>query len=276
MEVRYLADPVRFQRMTTAELRQNMLIENLFRPGELTLVYSDSERAIVGSAVPTTSPLSLRGSKELATEYFTERREIGVINIGAPGIVTVGEESFHLANKEALYIGKGQRNIEFRSEAAQNPAEFYLLSYPAHQAYPTRKVTQAQATRLDLGSGAECNKRTIFQYLRPGVLETCQLVMGLTELAEGSVWNTMPPHTHARRTEVYFYFDMPENGLVFHFCGAPEATRHIVMRNKQAVLSPSWSIHAGAGTTRYTFIWGMGGENQEFGDMDNVEPVRLM
>jgi 4-deoxy-L-threo-5-hexosulose-uronate ketol-isomerase len=276
MEVRYLADPVRFQRMTTAELRQNMLIENLFKPGELTLVYSDSERAIVGSAVPTGAPLSLRGSKELAAEYFTERREIGIINIGAPGIVTVGEESFHLAHKEALYIGKGQHNVEFRSEAVQTPAEFYLLSYPAHQAYPTRKVTQAQANRLDLGSAAECNQRTIFQYLRPGVLETCQLVMGLTELAEGSVWNTMPPHTHARRTEVYFYFDMPENGLVFHFCGEPQATRHIVMRNKQAVLSPSWSIHAGAGTARYTFIWGMGGENQEFGDMDNVAPVNLM
>jgi len=276
MEVRYLADPVRFQRMTTAELRQNMLIESLFKPGELALVYSDSERAIVGSAVPTGSPLSLRGSKELAAEYFTERREIGVINIGAPGIVTVGEESFHLARKEALYIGKGQHNVEFRSEAVQNPAEFYLLSYPAHRAFPTRKVTQAQANRLDLGSDAECNQRTIFQYLRPGVLETCQLVMGLTELAEGSVWNTMPPHTHARRTEVYFYFDIPENGLVFHFCGEPQATRHIVMRNKQAVLSPSWSIHAGAGTARYTFIWGMGGENQEFGDMDNVEPVRLL
>lgn len=276
MEVRYLADPVRFQCMTTAELRQNMLIESLFKPGELVLIYSDSERAIVGSAVPTGSPLNLRGSKELAAEYFTERREIGVINIGAPGIITVGEESFHLANKEALYIGKGQHNVEFRSEAIQTPAEFYLLSYPAHRAFPTRKVTQAQANRLDLGSDAECNKRTIFQYLRPGVLETCQLVMGLTELAEGSVWNTMPPHTHARRTEVYFYFDIPENGLVFHFCGEPQATRHIVMRNKQAVLSPSWSIHAGAGTTRYTFIWGMGGENQEFGDMDNVEPVRLL
>jgi len=270
MEIRYLADPIRIQRMTTAELRQNLLVENLFQPGELQLVYSDSDRAIVGSAVPVEASLTLRGSKELATEFFTERRELGVINIGAPGTVLVGGEHFMLANKEALYIGKGPHHIEFQSDSAQIPAEFYLLSYPAHMVYPTRKITRSQANRLDLGSDAECNRRTIFQYLRPGVLETCQLVMGITELAEGSVWNTMPPHTHARRTEIYFYFEMPENSLVFHFCGEPESTRHLIMRNKQAVLSPSWSIHAGVGTTRYNFIWGMGGENQEFTDMDGV------
>lgn len=275
MEVRYLADPVRFQRMTTAELRENLLVENLFQPGKLDLVYSDADRAIVGAAVPLKQPLKLSGSKELAAEYFTDRREIGVINIGGSGIVSVGEESFHLTSKEALYIGKGQHDIKFLSDSIQTPAEFYLLSYPAHQAYPTRKVTQSQANRLDLGSDAECNKRTIFQYLRPGVLETCQLVMGITELAEGSVWNTMPPHTHARRTEIYMYFELPENGILFHFCGAPETTRHIVMHNKQVVLSPSWSIHAGVGTARYTFIWGMGGENREFSDMDGVDPVQI-
>jgi len=275
MEIRYLADPIRFQRMTTTELRQNLLVEKLFHTGELRLVYSEIDRAIVGAAVPSSEPLALSGSKELAADYFTERREIGIINIGAPGIVLVGEESFHLGNKEALYIGKGRHSIEFRSDSAQTPAEFYLLSYPAHQAYPTRKVTREQANRLDLGSDAECNKRTIFQYLRPGVLDTCQLVMGLTELAEGSVWNTMPPHTHERRTEIYMYFEMPENGIVFHFCGAPDTTRHIVMHNKQIVLSPSWSIHAGVGTARYTFIWGMGGENQEFNDMDGVDPTQI-
>lgn len=275
MEIRYLADPIRFQRMTTSELRQNMLVENLFQAGELRLVYSDADRAIVGAAVPANKPLTLSGSKELAAEYFTERREIGIINIGEAGIVSVGEESFHLAHKEALYIGKGRHDIVFQSDSTQKPAEFYLLSYPAHQAYPTRKVTQAQANRRDLGSDAECNKRTIFQYLRPGVLDTCQLVMGLTELAEGSVWNTMPPHTHERRTEIYLYFDLPKNGLVFHLCGEPESTRHIVMHNKQVVLSPSWSIHAGVGTAHYTFIWGMGGENQDFDDMDDIDPVNL-
>ena len=261
--------------MTTAELRQNLLVENLFNTGELRLVYSNADRAIVGSAVPLKQPLALSGSKELAAEYFTERREVGIINIGAPGIVSVGEESFHIANKEALYIGKERHNIEFKSDSAQTPAEFYLLSYPAHQTYPTRKVTREQANRLDLGSDAECNKRTIYQYLRPGVLDTCQLVMGLTELAEGNVWNTMPPHTHERRTEIYLYFEMPENSILFHFCGAPETTRHIVMQNKQVILSPSWSIHSGVGTARYTFIWGMGGENQEFSDMDGVDPVQI-
>lgn len=270
MKIRYPADQVRFQRMNTAELRESYLIEDLFVPDSLNLIYSDLDRAIVGSAVPTNKSLELSASKELASDYFTQRREIGVINVGGKGIITVDGQSFTMENRDGLYIGRGSKKIVFSSDNKTDTALFYLLSYPAHREFPAAQAKIADAEAVNLGSKAEANERTIFKYIHPGGIKSCQLVMGFTELAEGSVWNTMPAHTHERRTEVYMYFDVPEGSVVFHFMGMPDETRHLVMRNRQAVLSPSWSIHAGSGTNKYCFIWGMGGENQEFADMDGV------
>ena len=271
MKIRTLADNVRIKRMNTDELRETFLLKNMFVRGEVNLTYSDTERAVVGGVVPTDKSIALEGSKELASKYFNERRETGVLNIGQKGDVLVDGEIHTLEYLECLYIGRGVKNIEFKSQDSAVPAEYYILSYPAHKAYVTKKITQAEANKIELGSDAASNKRTIFQYIRPGVCDSCQLVMGITALAEGSIWNTMPPHTHARRTEIYMYFNMKDDQRVFHFMGEPNETRHIVMKNKEAVLSPSWSIHAGAGTSNYTFCWGMGGENQEFDDMDFID-----
>lgn len=271
MELRYLADQIRYQRMTTEELRSTFLVELLFIKGELTLVYTEADRGIVGSAVPTKKPLQLTGAKEMASEYFAQRREIGVINIGGEGEVIVDGESFPMNNHDGLYIGKGAKEIQFSSDNAKDPAVFYILSYPAHASYPTVKVSQQNAVIVHLGDPKTSNKRTIYKYILPDNMKTCQLVMGLTELESGSVWNTMAAHTHERRTEIYLYFDMPEDDVVFHFMGMPHETRHLAVRNGQAVISPSWSIHAGAGVRKYSFIWGMGGENQDFDDMDFVK-----
>jgi len=271
MEIRYLADPERFVRMTTKELRETFLVKKLFEPGKLKMLYSDTERAVVAGVVPTKETLELKGGKELASDYFAQRREAGVINIAAAGSITVDGQEFKLDKLDSLYIGRGAKEIQFTSKEPKNPAEFYIISYPAHREYPTILIHKAEANKVELGSPEASNERTIYQYIRPGVAESCQLVMGLTILAPGSVWNTFPPHTHARRTEIYFYFDLAEDARVFHMMGPPSETRHLVMKNKEAVLSPSWSIHAGAGSSSYTFIWGMGGENQEFGDMDFVE-----
>lgn len=271
MKVRYLADPQRFPRMTTKELRETFLVENLFQAGKLEMLYSDTERAVVAGIVPTVEPLELQGGKELASDFFAQRREAGVINIGAPGAVTVDGESFVMAKLDCLYIGRGAKQIQLSSSDPKNPAEFYLLSYPAHRSYPTKLIHKAEANQVALRALKTSNERIIYQYIRPGIAESCQLVMGLTILADGSVWNTFPPHTHARRTEIYLYFDVGADDRVFHMMGSPAETRHLVMRNKEAVLSPSWSIHAGAGSSNYSFIWGMGGENQEFDDMDHVK-----
>lgn len=268
MEIRVLADDVRIKRMDTRELREVFLVDTLFQAGKINVIYSDTERAIAGGAVPLKEPLALEGSKELASACFNERRETGVLNIGGKGEVLVDNRTYTLEHLECLYIGRGVKTIQMSSQNPDNPAEFYFLSYPAHKVFPIKKITQADANRVDLGSDEACNKRTIFQYIRPGVCDSCQLVMGMTTLAEGSNWNTMPPHTHARRTEIYLYFDLKEDARVFHFMGKPHETRHIVVQNKEAVLSPSWSIHAGVGTSRYSFVWGMGGENQDFDDMD--------
>jgi len=276
METRYLPDPRRFATLTTAELRQAFLVEALFAPGELRMVYVDVDRAIVGAAAPTREPLALGTSKELASQYFAERREVGVINIGAAGAVTVDGEAHVLERRDGLYIGRGSRDIHFESADAMAPALFYFVSYPAHAAYPTRRLTMADAGDVKLGTEADANVRTIHKYIHPGGAQSCQLVMGLTELEVGSVWNTMPPHTHERRSEVYLYFDIDDDALVFHFMGAPEETRHVVVRNRQVVLSPSWSIHCGVGTRRYSFIWAMGGEKQDFDDMDPAGISRLM
>lgn len=270
MDVRYVADPIRFQKMSSNEIRESFLVEKLFRPGEIYLLYCEVDRAIIGSAVPGKKKLTLSAAKELATDYFCERRELGVLNIGGAGQVEVDGQVFNLQTKDGLYIGRGSREILFSSEQSENPAAFYLLSFPAHASYPTRPAKLAEAEAVQLGSAEAANRRTIYKYIHPRGIPSCQLVMGFTVLAPGSVWNTMPPHTHERRMEVYLYFDMADEVRVFHLMGTAEETRHIVIANRQAVISPSWSLHSGVGTGAYTFCWGMGGENQTFEDMDAV------
>lgn len=254
--------------LDTEELRENFLVESLFNPGVIDLLYAHIDRVVLGSAVPTDAPLTLGAAPELRADAFCERRELGVLNSGGPGTVTVDGTPFCLENLDGLYIGLGTREIAFASDAADSPARFYLVSYPAQRAYPTTLIRKAEAAPVKLGSPETANERTIYKYIHPEGAKSCQLVMGFTELAPGSVWNTMPAHTHDRRTEVYLYFGMPEEARVFHFMGEPDETRHLVVANEQAVLSPSWSIHSGAGTSAYSFCWAMGGENQAFDDMD--------
>ena len=268
-------DPVRAKSMNTAELREAFLLENLFRPEEISLVYSENDRAVIGSAVPRQEKLALGATKELAANYFAERREIGVLNIGSAGRVIVDAQTFELANRDMLYIGRGAKEIIFNSENPSAPAAFFLMSFPAHQTYPTRVARFSEAATVRLGAPENANQRSIYKYIHPGGIQSCQLVMGFTQLHNGSIWNTMPPHTHARRMEVYLYFDLPENARMFHFMGQPEETRHLVVANQQAVISPSWSIHCGAATSAYAFCWAMGGENQAFEDMDGVRMEQL-
>ena len=268
MEVRYSRDPQSFERMNTAAISDEFLIADLFEPNEIKLVYLHIDRMIVGSAVPTNLSLSLEAGAELRAEYFAERREIGVLNIGGQGSITVDGQEFGMANREMLYIGRGSQEIAFASTDASRPARFYLVSLPAHKTYPTTHASQRQANRVELGNKETANERTIFQYIHEGGVQSCQLVMGFTELAVGSIWNTMPAHTHERRSEVYMYFNLAGDHVVFHLMGQPQETRHIVVRDGQVVISPSWSIHAGAGTSNYCFAWAMGGENQAFSDMD--------
>lgn len=270
MELRYVADPVRFQRMTTGEIRESFLIEKLFSIDEIYLLYSEVDRAIVGSAVPVKGQLALKASKELGVEYFCERREVGVLNLGGAGEIVVDDKTFLMENRDGLYIGKGSKEISFSSKNPAQPAVFYLISFPAHQVYPTKQARLADAEAVTLGTPESANKRTIYKYIHPRGIQSCQLVLGFTVLAPGSVWNTMPPHTHERRMEVYLYFDMAPDARVFHLMGTAQETRHIVIADRQAVISPSWSIHSGVGTGAYTFCWGMGGENQTFEDMDGI------
>jgi 4-deoxy-L-threo-5-hexosulose-uronate ketol-isomerase len=257
-------------RMTTAELRASYLVENLFQPGTVQLVYTDVDRAIVGGVVPTAQKLALEASKELAATYFAERREIGVLNLGGKGTITVDSKEFVLARRTCLYIGRGSQKIDFSSADPKEPAWFYLISYPAHTPHPTRLATEADAEPVELGSQRDANQRTILKYIHTKGIPSCQLVMGFTVLKEGSIWNTMPPHTHARRSEVYLYIDIAPDAAVFHCMGTAQETRHLVVHNGEAVLSPPWSIHCGAGTRNYGFVWAMGGENQEFTDMDQI------
>jgi 4-deoxy-L-threo-5-hexosulose-uronate ketol-isomerase len=275
MEFLFTADRNSYRRMTTSELRESYMVDQMFVPGEVTLCYTDIDRAIVGSAVPLADPLTLPVHKELASDFFAQRREIGIINIGGAGKVVVDGETYDVANRDSLYVGRGSKDIEFSSDSADSPAQYYILSYPAHAAYPTKLVRQSEAKRMELGSNEECNERVIHQSIRPGIVDTCQIVMGFTQLAPGSVWNTMPPHTHRRRSEIYLYFDLDEASNVFHFMGEPDETRSLVVRNGEAVVSPSWSMHCAAGIRNYTFIWGMGGENQEFDDMDHIDMKTL-
>jgi 4-deoxy-L-threo-5-hexosulose-uronate ketol-isomerase len=275
MEFLFTADRNSYRRMTTSELREAYMVDGMFVPGEVTLCYTDIDRAIVGSAVPLKDPLTLPVHKELASDFFAQRREIGVINIGGAGKVSVDGKIFDVDNRDSLYIGRGSKDVEFGSDSEASPAKYYILSYPAHTEYPTTLVKQSDAKHMELGSLEDSNERVIHQSIRPGIVDTCQIVMGFTQLSPGSVWNTMPPHTHRRRSEIYMYFDVDEDSNVFHFMGEPDETRSLVVRNGEAVVSPSWSMHSGAGTRNYTFIWGMGGENQEFDDMDFIDTKTL-
>ncbi len=267
MEMRYVADSVRFERMNSKELRDSFLVDNLFTAGRIDLVYSFDDRAIIGSVVPSSEAIALKASEELASEHFADRREVGIINIGGEGSITVDSNRFTMGTKDVLYIGKGSKDIQFESTNGKESAKFYLVSYPAHAEYPTAYAKQSEAEPLRLGSDENSNKRTIYKYIHPDGIKSCQLVMGCTDLAEGNVWNTMPGHTHARRTEIYMYFAIDTDSVVVHFIGKPDQTRHIIVQNQQAVLSPSWSIHGGAGLKKYSFVWSMGGENQAFADM---------
>jgi 4-deoxy-L-threo-5-hexosulose-uronate ketol-isomerase len=269
------ADPVRFERMTTAEMRASFLVEGLFAPGKIVLVYSDADRAIVGSAVPGAGALRLESCPELASRYFTERREIGVMNIGGAGRIIAAGKTYAMGCRDALYIGRGIEEIEFASNDPAAPAQYYLISYPAHAAYPVTHAKVESAEPLRLGSLKESNQRTLYKYIHPAGIKSCQLIMGFTELEEGSVWNTMPAHTHARRSEIYLYFNLGPKDTVCHLMGRPGETRHLIVRDKQVAVSPSWSVHSGAGTRNYSFIWAMGGENQDFKDMQPVEMEAL-
>ncbi len=287
MEIRTAASPKDVMHYTTERLREEFLIQDLFIPGEIKLVYSHIDRIIVGGAVPG-EPIALTAGDALRAEYFLQRREMGVINIGGAGIITVDGREYPVESREGMYIGMGSKEIIFASKDAGNPARFYLNSTPAHTAYPTvlirpegqesgetDVVIVKPENKVELGTLEESNHRTICKYILPGQVDSCQLVMGMTALEPGSVWNSMPCHTHDRRMEVYLYFDLPEDAFVMHYMGEPSETRHIVMRNEEAVISPSWSIHCGCGTSAYTFIWGMAGENQAFNDMDAVENQNL-
>ncbi len=269
MEVRNSANPADVKRYDTEALRGEFLIRGLFAPDEIPLVYSHVDRMITGSACPVSKSLSLKGGKELGVDFFLQRREMAVLNIGDPGTVVTDGTSRRLNRYEALYIGMGTKDVSFEPETGSTP-KFYLLSCPAHSAWPTTLITREMAVKQALGTKKECNERVINKYVHPDVVKSCQLSMGMTELAEGSVWNTMPTHTHERRMEVYMYFNLPEDGVVFHFMGQPSELRHIVVRSGEAVISPSWSIHSGVGSTSYSFVWGMAGENQTFSDMDGV------
>ncbi len=267
-ESRYAVGPGEVNRMDTDQLRKNFLIEKIFEADEVNLTLTHYDRYIAGGVMPVAAIVELPNPGELKAAYFLERRELGIINVGGKGRVTADDQEFELDFKEAVYIGKGTQKVQFSSADKNNPAKYYLNSAPAHHSYPSKKVTKEQAEIVEMGSAATANHRIINKLLVNSVVPTCQLQMGMTELKSGSVWNTMPPHVHDRRMEVYFYFEMPEGQSVCHFMGQPQETRHIWMQDEQAVISPAWSIHAGAGTSNYTFIWGMAGENLDYNDMD--------
>lgn len=275
MEIRFQNSPKETSEMNTEELRANFLVQNLMDNDEVNLVYSHYDRMIIGGAKPVTKTIKLENHPELRAEYFLERREIGIINVGGAGQVEADGVTFDLEKLTCVYLGKGTKNVVFKSTDPADPALFYLLSAPAHQTYPSKKMTKDEASPGIMGAQETANHRTIYRYIHLDGLKSCQLVMGLTILSPGSVWNTMPAHTHTRRTEAYFYFDMPEEHRVIHFMGGPQETRHLVVANNQAIISPPWSIHSGCGTASYGFIWGMAGENLVYSDMDAVAITEL-
>ena len=279
MDIRYSVNQRDFKRYTTEEVRGEFLIENLYKKDEVVAVYSHVDRMVTLGCMPVNEAVSISKGIDVwanfGTDYFLERREIGIFNIGGAGKIKADGEVFEMGYKDCLYITKGTKEVTFESNSPENPAKFYMVSAPAHTSYKTTFIPIEKAAKKPLGSMETSNKRVINQFIHPDVLQTCQLSMGMTVLEPGSVWNTMPAHTHERRMEIYMYFEVPENQVVFHMMGEGQETRHIIMQNEQAVISPSWSIHSGAGTTNYTFIWAMGGENQAFDDMDNIATTDL-
>ncbi|MCT2344797.1 5-dehydro-4-deoxy-D-glucuronate isomerase [Niallia taxi] len=271
LATRYAIHPEDMKKYTTDELRNHFLVDTIFEPGYVHLTYTHNDRMIFGGVTPAQNELTITLDKELGVEYFLERRELGIINIGGDGSVILDGEVYDMQKRDGLYVGKGTKEVIFRSENPENPAKFYINSTPAHHQYPTVKIDINKIEPLQAGEPGTLNERRIYQYVHPNVCESCQLQMGLTMLSPGSVWNTMPCHTHERRMEVYLYFDMEPETRVFHFMGQPAETRHLVMSNEQAAISPSWSIHTGTATNNYTFIWGMCGENITYTDMDHVK-----
>jgi len=270
MQSRYESSPRETAAMSTNQLRDNFLVETLFTPNQIHLVYSHYDRMILGGVMPVSEPVTLSNYEDLKAEYFLERREIGIINVAGNGKITVDGESFLINKLDCLYVGKGAKDVVFESIDSANPAKYFVLSAPAHAAYPTRLMTKEEASPASMGSVETANQRVIYKYIHLDGIRSCQLVMGLTVLQTGSVWNTMPSHTHDRRMEVYCYFDVPENHGVLHLMGQPKETRHLWISNHQAIISPPWSVHSGCGTSNYSFIWGMAGENQSFADMDFI------
>ncbi len=270
IDVRQVCHPEAVRHFDAAELRRHFLIEKLFVPGEICLTYSHIDRLVVGGAAPASGALTLESHKQIGSPNFLDRRELGIVNLGGAGRVSTDGETHDLGPRDALYVAMGTREVRFESRDAGTPAKFYLVSTPAHARFETVKIGLDRARRVDLGDAANGNVRTIFQMIHPEVCRSAQLVLGMTQLKPGSMWNTMPAHVHDRRSEVYVYFDLAENARVFHFMGEPDETKHLVVSNEQAILSPGWSIHSGVGTSNYAFVWAMGGDNQDFTDMDMV------
>ncbi|MFA9557831.1 5-dehydro-4-deoxy-D-glucuronate isomerase [Evansella sp. AB-rgal1] len=271
MDIRHTTNPEDFKSYSTERLRKDFLIENMFEAGKINLTYTHYDRVVVGGAIPTSEGLLLDAGDSLKTEYFLERREVGFVNIGAKGKIVVDGEEYELNKRDCLYVGLGKKEVTLHSEDASNPAKFYIVSSLAHKEYPTRVLPISEATPTKLGSDAESNNRTIYKYIHGDGIQSCQLMMGMTLLEPNNMWNTMPAHVHDRRMEAYLYFDMDEDSRVFHFMGEPSETRHLLVKNEQAILSPPWSIHSGVGTKNYTFIWAMAGENYTFTDMDFIK-----
>ena len=280
MDIRYSANQRDVKRYTTEELRDEFLIRNLYVETEVVAVYSHVDRMVTLGCMPTTETVSIDKGidcwKNFGTHFFLERREVGIFNIGGAGKIVADGQEFNMGYKDCLYITKGTKEVYFSSQDASAPAKFYMVSAPAHTSFTTTYIPIEKAAKRPCGAAETANKRVINQFIHPDVLQTCQLSMGMTVLEEGSVWNTMPAHTHERRMEIYMYFEVPGDNVVFHMMGEPTQTRHIIMKNEEAVISPSWSIHSGAGTSNYTFIWAMGGENMEFDDMDTMMPNQMM
>lgn len=276
MKTYLMADSVRYRGMSARELRDTFLLNSLDEPGEVRLAYLETDRAVVGMACPLNSALALPCEPQLRAQYFLERRELGALNIGGAGVIHVDGQTFELNNLDCLYIGRGKRTVEFESRDTAHHAIFYLLSYPAHAEYPVALVHKEEASPTEIGSTENANCRVVCKYIHLQGARSCQLVMGVTHLREGSIWNTMPPHTHLRRSEIYMYFNLGENDRVFHFMGLPDETRHIILGNRNVAVSPPWSIHSGAGTHSYSFSWGMGGENQDYSDMDALRIADLL
>ena len=273
--MRYLPTPEQTARLTPEELRAHFLVSGLFVPGQTRFEMVDLDRVTLGGVVPLDRPITLEPPEAFRAQSFTERRELGILNIGGPGSVSVDGESYELAKRDMLYVGRGAHAIRLASTDAGTPARYFLVSYPAHVEHPTRRIAADEADASELGTADRANRRRLARYIHTNGARSAQLVMGVTAMHEGSVWNTMPPHTHVRRTEIYLYFDLPADAVVFHMMGTPDATQHIVVRDGEIALSPSWSIHAGCGTTNYTFCWAMGGENQEFADMQGFDMSAL-